>query len=182
MTMAGTDEKLERMAMHVAYERNQLWLAHQLQEGLLEELRQVVSQGEQHYTMWSFSQGRIDWETRRNALLESILLHYRNLLEFLAPSLTGVSQQAVTARMFRDIPAPIRHRSAINDQLSHISKRRADLTEEERVWDDLSGMLDELEAAWQGFLRALEANFPNRVAWFTRHDSIVFVSGTEEEE
>jgi hypothetical protein len=56
-----------------------------------------------------------------------MLLHYRNLLEFLAPSLTHTSRQTVTARMFRDVPGPEKYRKDINDRLSHISKRRADL-------------------------------------------------------
>ena len=72
--------------------------------------------------------------------------------------------------MFRDIPAPVDYRKEINNRLSHISQKRAGLKQEEKFWDDLAEKLDELEAAWQGFLRALAANYAERVAWFTLFD------------
>lgn len=176
-----TDKKLQQMARDVAYERSQMWRSHKLQQGLLAELMQIRQQGEEAWLAWQQSQGLIDWETRRNALLESILLHYRNLLEFLAPSLTGSAQQTVTARMFRDVPAPVDYRKQINNRLSHISQRRADLKHEEKFWDDLHTKLDELEAAWQGFLRALAANYPERVEWFTLFDFTLEDSADKQE-
>jgi hypothetical protein len=40
-----------------------------------------VTRDEKTFNKWQ-RHHRTDWETRRKALLESILLHYRNLLEF----------------------------------------------------------------------------------------------------
>lgn len=78
-------------------------------------------------------------------------------------------------------PAPVDYRKQINNRLSHISQRRADLKHEEKFWDDLHTKLDELEAAWQGFLRALEANYPERVEWFTLVDFTLEDSADEQE-
>ncbi len=161
-----SDKKLEQMAKDVAYERSQMWRSYGLRQSLLAEMMQVHQKGEEAWIAWQRSQGLIEWETRRNALLESVLVHFRNLLEFLAPSLTPTSRQTVTARMFRDVAAPEDYRKHINDRLSHISQKRADLKQEQKVWSDLGGKLGELEAAWQGFLSALAANYPERVPWF----------------
>lgn len=176
------EHPLRQHARDVAYERVQMWRSHQLQQDLMPELMKIVERGEDEANKWWRSQDGIAWQTRRNALLESILLHYRNLLEFLAPSLGRTSEQTVTARMFRDVPAPIHHRKEINNRLSHIAKKRADLTQEQKYWDGLHKMLDELEEAWQGFIRALNANYPERVAWFTIFDPILAGGDAKDEE
>jgi hypothetical protein len=164
-----SEEKLQDMARHVAYERVQMRRSRQVAWKHLQEHQDAVGRGEDYFNQWVRTD-LLTWETKRNALLESILLHYRNLLEFLAPSLSRISEQSVVARDFRDVPVPIKYKKRINTLLSHVSKKRADMTQEQRIWDELEGMLAELEEAWQGFLSSLAANYPERVDWFRVYD------------
>lgn len=165
-----TDKKLQEMARHVAYEHVQLRRSLQVQVDLMNEYSEMKAQGDEAYKAWRLSLDGINWETRKNALMESILLHYRNLLEFLAPALTRMADDVITARMFRDVPVPTQWKKRINTLLSHISKKRADTTMAERVWNEFPQMLEDMDKAWLGFLRAMAANYPERVAWFQVYD------------
>lgn len=166
------------MARHVAYGRIQMRRARRAALLHLQEYADALSGGEDHFREWVRTD-LLMWEAKRNALLESVLLHYRNLLEFLAPALNRMSDETITARLFRDVPAPTQYKKRINTLLSHISKKRADTTKEQRIWDELEQMLDEMEKAWQGFLRALAANYPERVAWFSVYDVEDALDGSE---
>lgn len=104
-----------------------------------------------------------------NAFLESFLLHYRNITDFLEPRQIGRQEKDVTAPQFL-VEAPTQYRARIDWRLSHISRKRLDVSHEEKTWP-IGVMFEELTAAWDGFLRALSANFPERQAWFREHPS-----------
>lgn len=163
------EKKLQEMARHVAYSRTQMRRSRQVALTHLQEYVDAVGLGKEHFREWARND-LLAWEAKRNALLESVLLHYRNLLEFLAPALNRMTEDVITARMFRDVPAPTHYKKRINTLLSHVSKKRADMTQDQRIWDELEKMLEEMEEAWQGFLRALSANYPERVVWFRVYD------------
>lgn len=98
--------------------------------------------------------------------LESFLVHYRNLLDFLSPRKT-VHATDVTAgpfvgetRRYCMPGVPIDYRSDIDKRLSHISIERGD---GQQYWQGCS-MTDRLIASYEDFLSLLDED---KRSWFT---------------
>jgi hypothetical protein len=111
--------------------------------------------------------------------LESFLLHYRNLRDFLCPRLKekdqAPSNDTVVASDFLDMEAPQnmadasvlgKDRTRINKMLAHISYQRAKYKRKgEDTWL-VHTMCRELVKGLEEFLKRLAAFAPNRRAWF----------------
>lgn len=108
--------------------------------------------------------GRVD-DVANYAYLEAFLIHYRNLLEFLAPSKAAREDaDTITALDFLeiDLEAPVGYRTRIHKKLAHMSRTRRD---PDNDWDP-SEMLARLEVAWRRFIEVMSAVHPDRVSWF----------------
>ncbi|MFH1329367.1 MAG: hypothetical protein ABIJ48_01715 [Actinomycetota bacterium] len=106
-----------------------------------------------------------------NAFVESFLLHYRNLLDFLEPRGTARPGD-VQAYQFlvrrRHLKVPVQYRDAIDKRLSHITVHRLGVMPTSKAWNPRQ-MLREFEESWGRFIAALGENSPDRVPWFESH-------------
>ena len=161
MTTASGMAALARLAY---YERQQMLSA----VTRLAMLQKQVEDAEEDSPEWEVR--RHDWQVETNAFLESFLVHFRNLLEFLAPT-TGTREETVTAADFlgwphhKTLDAPSSHRESIHKRLAHISKKRLQVSEEEKSWP-VGEMAMAMEQAWRGFIEKLTEMHPERVPWF----------------
>jgi hypothetical protein len=142
------------MAEHVVYEVGMMWNAVER----LKSLRSEVNNRE-------FHRSNPRWEVENNAYLESFLIHYRNVMDFLSPR-GSVKPDDITAGPFINkglahrIPdTPIDHRTAIDKFLAHLSKTRGSY---DMKWP-VQEMLDGMVSALSRFLDQLD---PDRRAWF----------------
>ena len=119
----------------------------------------------------------------RDVFLESFLLHYRNLRDFLCPRLKqqdkDPARDNVLASDFLDLgmaqnmadPAVLgRDRTRINKMLAHISYKRA---EYKRRGEDrwfVQTMCHEMLKGLEGFMARLAEVAPHRRGWFFRSE------------
>ncbi len=103
-----------------------------------------------------------------NAFLESFLLHYRNILDFLSPRPRARSAD-VQATAFlpagSSLSAPTKYRDPIDKRLSHITAYRTSVDPSNRAWNP-AAMLVELEVSWNDFIAALGTHRPGQRTWF----------------
>lgn len=98
------------------------------------------------------------------AALEGVLLHYRNLLDFLVPRPTFKDTDIVAVDFvagFKAKRAPTKYRGPLDQHLSHLTYRRT----RKRSWN-IGGMVDELWEVWKQFFEQLNYRYPRRPAWF----------------
>lgn len=131
------------MAASVAYE---VWMM----EATAERLRSLRSAAEEERDP--------DWRVEGNAFLESFLVHYRNVMDFLSPPLSAQETKDVTCGGFLGRPfdyelpdTPTKYRDDINTYLAHSSKRRGDGS----VGWPTDDMMFEMEGAFVRFLDQL---------------------------
>jgi hypothetical protein len=126
----------------------------------------------------SFPEGRT-----KDVFLESFLLHYRNLRDFLCPRLKeqdqAPSNDTVVASDFLDMEVPQnmadasvlgKDRTRINKMLAHISYQRAKY---KRMGEDewlVHTMCRKMVKGLQEFLKRLAAFAPDRRAWFPKSE------------
>ena len=139
----ATQVELQQMAATVAYE---VWMM----EATAEHLRGLRNAADEKRDS--------DWRVEGNAFLESFLVHYRNVMDFLSPPVSAQEAKDVTCGGFLGRPfdyqlpdTPTRYRDDINTYLAHLSKRRGDGS---MGWptDD---MMFEMEDAFVRFLDEL---------------------------
>jgi hypothetical protein len=104
----------------------------------------------------------------RNVYLESFLLHFRNILNFLEPP-DSVREDDVKAADFLSTyvatNAPSQYRKDINKRLSHVTYSRLLVEPENRSWPS-SEMLGEIEETWNDFMRRADIAEELPSDWF----------------
>jgi hypothetical protein len=98
-----------------------------------------------------------------NRSIECFLLHFRNLLDFLAPRSPRPNDIVGTdfAAGFQASKVPNQYRAPLDRHLAHLTYSRL----EKRTWD-IAKMVDELWQVWAEFRSALAASSPARLKWF----------------
>jgi hypothetical protein len=104
----------------------------------------------------------------RNVYLESFLLHFRNILDFLEPP-DSLRKDDVKATDFLTTyvapNAPTQYRKDINKRLSHMSYSRLLVEPENRSWP-ITEMLSEIEDTWKSFVGSFIIAEERRSDWF----------------
>lgn len=138
----ATQVELRQMAATVAYE---VWMM----EATAEHLRDLRNAADEKRDS--------DWRVAGNAFLESFLVHFRNVMDFLSPPVSAQTSKDVTCGGFLGRPfdyrlpgTPTRYRDAINTYLAHLSQRRAG-----SVGWPTDDMMFEMEDAFVRFLDEL---------------------------
>ena len=131
------NEKLKAGAEHVMYERKML--IHTFREcQVIDDDPNLVPDG------------------TRFAILESFMIHYRNLLEFLRQPNNGTIKDDVKASDFapgyEPLELPNKYRSDLNKRLAHITYTRLGSG---KMWEN-SNMVAELEVSWNSFLEQID--------------------------
>lgn len=154
---------LQALTELVKYERNQMNNAAMR----LLSLKREKYEADENSDEWERRRG--PWQVESNAFLESFLIHFRNLLEFLAP--LSPRKTTVTAAQFLDrdhgdkLDAPTSYRKDIHRRLAHISSERLEVDDRNKPWPTLR-MADSMERAWQQFIDELRSKHSERVPWF----------------
>lgn len=132
-----------RMAASVAYE---VWMM----EATAERLRGLRTATEEERDS--------DWRVEANAFLESFLVHYRNVMDFLSPPDSARETKDVTCGALLGRPfdyrlpdTPTKYRNNINTFLAHVSKGREDGS----VGWPTDDMMFEMDGAFVRFLDEL---------------------------
>lgn len=108
--------------------------------------------------------GGIDY----NVFLESFLLHFRNILDFLSPRPRARATDVQSTQFVSTPPsatAVLTYRERIDKRLSHITAHRIGVGLSARAWNPAQ-MLREIEHVWDIYLAALDREHSDRRPWF----------------
>jgi len=92
----------------------------------------------------------------RNAYLESFLLHYRNLLDFLVPRKKDNRDVQFDDFIFGrgSVSGPTEYRTDLDRRLAHVTYKRLEVHPDDKEWE-LTEMLRRIERTWKEFTDAL---------------------------